>query len=145
MQKIILQNLSGDKEIAKTQVIYTWQKDDIAYYFCTTFRDVFKVQFTGERWFIPYRWGNDSKIYQYKYLDSSSPSNLSHRGENGVSHGSEDEFYTTKEEAIERGIRYINNVFNAAIKEYSEDSKKIMNYALRLEEKPKADLTKLPY
>jgi len=35
MQKIIEQDLGGNEEKAKSIVKYTWEKDEIAYYFCT--------------------------------------------------------------------------------------------------------------
>lgn len=136
MRKIVEQNLPSDPESAEEQAIYTWQKDEIAFYFCSIFKDVFEVQFTGERWLIQSRWGNDSKIYQYRYINSSSPSDLHYRGEKGISHGNEEIFYTTKEEAIEEGLRYIESELNEAVKEHDKNLAKIMGYAEGLKLKP---------
>jgi hypothetical protein len=136
MRKVVTQNLSGDPEIAKTQVIYTWEKDEIAYYFCPNFKDVFEVQFTGKRWILPSKWGNDSKIYQYRYIGSSSPNNLQYRGENGISHDNEEVFYTTKEEAIEHGLWYLAKELKLATQEHDRDLAKIMEYAGNLKLRP---------
>ena len=136
MQKIITQIISGDPEIAKTQVIYTWEKDEIGYYFCTNYKDVFEVQFTGERWFLPYKWSDAVKIYQYRFIGSSSPNNLQYRGENGISHGEEEKFYTTKEEAIEYGLRWLAKSLKMATEEHDSYLAKIMRYAGNLKLRP---------
>jgi len=129
MQKIIEQDLGGNEEKAKSIVKYTWEKDEIAYYFCTAHRDVFKVQFTGERWFILGRWGNGEKIYQYKYLESSGKHYLETKADNnGISHGSEDIFYTTKEEAILIGIEFIETQKYSALETFEKDMQKILKY-----------------
>lgn len=130
MQKIFEQRLGGNKEQAEKEVKYTWEKDEIAYYFCTSHRDVFKVQFTGVRWFLLSRWGNGNKIYQYKYLESSGNHNLQTKGidRDGISHGDEEEFYTTKEEAIERAFRYIKRVNEDAMETFSKDMSRITKY-----------------
>ena len=135
MQKIIEQELGGDKEKAKDIVKYTWAKDEIAFYFCPTFNDVFKIQFTGERWFLLSRWSKGDKIYQYKYLESSGR-DITYAGEKGISHGNENVFYTTKEEAIERGIRYTEYQLNEAIDKHKSDLARLMTYAGDLKLKP---------
>ncbi len=130
MQKIIEQNLGGNEEVAKTIVKYTWEKDEIAWYFCNSFRDVFKVQFTGERWFLLSRWGDDRKIYQYRFLESSGEHELKLKGldNNGISHGEEESFYTTKEEALSRGYRFINRIKDNAIKDFENDMERLNTY-----------------
>ncbi len=130
MQKIFEQQLGGNKEQAEKIVKYTWEKDEIAFYFCSTYRDVFKVQFTGVRWFMLSRWGNGDKIYQYKYLESSGDHNLQTKGieRDGISQGHEDEFYTTKEEAIERAFRYIKRVNDDAMETFKKDMNRITLY-----------------
>jgi hypothetical protein len=129
MQKIFKQDLSGGLETAKVNAIYTWEKDEIAWYFCTIHNDVFKVQFTGEHWLSGNKW-RYNKIYQYKYLESSGEHNLAAKGldYDGISHGDEHEFYTTKEEAIELGLRYVNNVFNDAVEKYKTNILKLSKF-----------------
>lgn len=129
MQKIVPQNLSSDQEIAKTQVIYTWEKDEIGFYFCFLHRDVYEVQFTGERWILPNKWGNDTKVYQYKYLNSSCPAGLIYKPNGSIDHGSEDEFFTTKEEAIECGLHFIEKQFDESINQHAIYLEKLMAYA----------------
>lgn len=130
MQKIHPQNLSFNKEEAENEVIYTWEKDEIAYYFCSIYNVVFKIQFTGERWFLHYRWGNDEKIYQYKYLECSDGRNVSRQGADasGISHSNEGTFFTTQEEAIEQGIRIIERRLSDAIKEHDTQLKSLVSY-----------------
>ena len=129
MQKIIEQDLSGHLETANTNAIYTWEKDEIAWYFCRTYNDVFKVQFTGKHWLSGNKW-RYNKIYQYKYLESSGEHNLATKGidRDGISHGDENEFYTIKEEAIEIGLKYINRVFNDAIETHKKDTLKLSKF-----------------
>ena len=130
MRKIFKQDLGGDEIKAKDIVKYTWEKDEIAYYYCSTFREVFKVEFTGQKWFLLSRWGDGRKIYQYKYLECSDATrSLSSQGDKGISHGEEDEFYTTKEEAIERGIRSIEYHLKDAIEKHDKDLKGLLTYA----------------
>lgn len=146
MQKINKQNLGGGLEDAKLLAEYTWKKDEVAWYFCTAHNDVFQVRFTGNNWLSGNKWGRD-KIYQYTYLASSGSHDLKRKGLNndGISHGDENEFFTTKQEAIESGLRFINNNLNSALDEYRQYSTKLMNYSLIEENKPKIDLSILPY
>ncbi len=131
MQKIIEQELGGNEEKAKDIVQYTWEKDEEAFYYCNNYRDVFKVKFTGKRWFLLSRWGSGSKIYQYKYLECSSEDrDLLRMGldYDGISHGNEDEFYTTREEVLEIGFNRIKNTMEHAINEFNKDNFKLIQY-----------------
>lgn len=135
MQKIIDQKLGGSEETAKLQAQYTWEKDEVAWYFCKTYRDVFKVQFTGKHWIVGNKWRYD-KIYQYKYLESSNEHhNLVTKGlyNDGISHGSEDEFYTSKQEALTIGFRYIERVKKRAIEEFEKDSARLKGYEQKMD------------
>ena len=129
MQKIIKQDLCGSEETAKSLAQYTWQKNEIAWYFDTTYRDIFKVEFTGEHWIVGNKWGR-SKIYQYKYLESSGEHELNRKGldYNGISHGNEEFFYTTKQEALTRGFRFIEAVKNEAILTFEKDMNRLNVY-----------------
>lgn len=130
MQKIIKQKLDGSESQANEEAQYTWEKDEIAYYFCRTFSDVFKIQFTGEHWLSGNRWGRN-KIYKFRYLEGSSDEDFSRKGlySDGVSWGSEDDFFTTKEEAILVGIKYISKVFSRAKDEFEKAYEKLSTYA----------------
>lgn len=130
MQKIIKQDLSGNEETAKQKAQYTWEKDEEAWYFCTTFEDVFKVKFTGEHWLA----GNErrrKKIYQYEYLESSDPESHSFDNTSSVkkiSHSEESIFSATKKQAIARGLRYIKKAKDEIIKECDEAKAKLLAY-----------------
>ena len=128
-QKIIEQRLDGDLETAKEKAQYSWQKDDIAWYFCYIFKDVFKVRFTGEHWLSGNKWGYN-KIYQFEYLDSSGR-DLRYVGENGdrISHREESNFFTTREAAIKRALRFVEIEKEEALKKYEEDKLRIEKYA----------------
>lgn len=128
MQKIIEQKLTGSKESADLIAEYTWGENEIAWYFCMSYHDVFKVQFTSEHWLAGNKWGWD-KIYQYKYLeDSGGDHELLYTVEDGINHGNEVIFYTTKKEAINRGVFVLNHIKNTAIKKYNEDMKRLTLY-----------------
>lgn len=123
MQKIIEQNLN-DPEV---KALYTWEKDETAWLFNTVYRYVFKVKFTGGRWLSVRR----EKIYQFYYLDSSVNHELKVKEldyHNGVSHDNEEAFYTTREEAINLGIRYIEREKELALLKYEKDLKRINEY-----------------
>ena len=128
-QKIIKQELNGSDLGALAIAKFTWKKDEIAWYFCNSFRDVFRVQFTGEHWLSGNKWSRE-KIYQYKYLDTSGRE-LEYTGDNGnrISHSNEENFYTTKEAAVERALSYINAVKKRALKSCREDKIRIEKYA----------------
>jgi hypothetical protein len=131
MQKIIEQELGGDEEKAKDIVQYTWEKDEEAFYYCNNYRDVFKVKFTGVRWFLLRKWSSGSKIYQYKYLECSSPErDLLRMGldYDGISHGNESIFYTTREEALEKGFNNIKRTMDDAIETFNKDNFKLIQY-----------------
>ena len=130
MQRILDQELDGSQEQAETIAIYTWEKDEIAWYFCNIYKDVFKVQFTGKHWLSGNKW-RFNKIYQYRYLESSSSKDLSRKGldEDGISHGQEDIFFTTKEEAIEKGLKWVNRHFDNAKDEFTKDINKLNLYS----------------
>jgi hypothetical protein len=138
MQKILKQRLGGNKEEAEKNAVYTWQKDEMAYYFCNIYNVVFKVQFTGEHWFILSRFGDGEKIYQYKYLDGSDlvTTEYKTKQDNGLSHRSEDSFFTTKEEALEQGIRIIERRLLDSTKDHDKQLKSLMDYAGELVLKP---------
>ncbi len=129
MRKIIKQELGGDEETAKQLAEYTWQKDEEAWFYCNIYRNVYKVKFTGEHWLIGNKWGR-TKIYQYRYLQSSGLQDLSRCGlnYNGISHGDEEDFYTTFEEAIEFGYRCIKRTIDDAIEKFREDSVRLSIY-----------------
>jgi len=132
MKKVFEQDLGGNQEIAKRHVKYTWQKDEIAYYFCKTYKNVFKVQFTGENWFLLHRYiGSVTKIYQFKYLECSNGEDVSAKGydSSGISHSEEDVFYTTKQEAIAEGDEYLI----AKAKEAIESFEKYTNFLRKYE------------
>lgn len=129
MRKIIDQQLDGSIESAKEKVIYTWQKDEIAWYFDTTWCDVFKVKFTGECWLSGNKW-NYNKIYQFEYLDCSGNHDLKKKGlnDNGISHGEERLFYTLPEEALEKGYEYIETNLKEAQAKYNKDNDRLEAY-----------------
>jgi len=129
MQKIIVQDLCGDEETAKKEAKYTWQKGEIAWYFCTNYRDVFKVEFTGERWISGNKWRYE-KIYQYKYLECSGDHDLNSKGleDDGISHGEEGLFYSTKEEALARGFMCIKTIKNYALETFEKDLNRLKEY-----------------
>lgn len=128
MKKVLEQDLGGNQDIAKRHVKYTWQKDEIAYYFCRTYKNVFKVKFTGENWFLLHRYiSTTTKIYQFKYLECSNGEDVS---EKGISHSEEDVFYTTKKEAIDEGNEYLV----AKAKEAIESFEKYTNFLRKYEE-----------
>ncbi len=129
MQKIIEQRLDGSEEQANLDAQYTWEKDEIAWYFSPIYRDIFKVKFTGKRWLVGNRWGRD-KIYQYEYLESSGNHNLKKQGLNfdGISHGYETSFYTTKEEAFSKGLMCITRDKEDALETFEKDFKKLIQY-----------------
>lgn len=130
-QKIIEQRLSGSEETAELEAKYTWKKDEIAWYYCNTFKDVFKVQFTGKNWLIGNKWGR-SKIYQYKHLDDhSGDHDIAREGldHDGISHSNENNFYTTKEAVVHEALRHIEAIKDYALKEYEEDKEKIKKFA----------------
>ncbi|MEI8253242.1 MAG: hypothetical protein WCG25_05930 [bacterium] len=134
MQKIIKQNFEGlSLEDAGKQAEYTWQKDEIAFYFCYIYCDVFKVRFTGKHWLIQNgRFSNPEKIYQYEYLDGSDPSNYhlqTPNPEEKISHGKEDVFFTTKEECISKGLGYIKYIKKDALKKFKTDLAKLTTYS----------------
>jgi hypothetical protein len=120
MQKIISQDLSGSEEQAQAIVEYSWQEGEIAW--LHAFPDVYRVQFTGKRWLVGNQWSR-RKIYQFKYLEGSDGRDVETMGldRNGISHDQEDFFYTTKQEAIERCIRYLINIRNMALNSYEKD------------------------
>ncbi len=125
MQKIINQNLGGSEEQAKEKAEYTWVKGETAWLFESITRDVCKVEFTGEHWLIGNKWGRE-KIYQFLHLENSSDSEFAFKG---ISHDSEDSFFTTKKEALDRGYNYIGRVREDALKQFNQDSKRLMEYA----------------
>jgi hypothetical protein len=129
MQKIIEQKLSGDQETAKKEAKYTWEKGEIAWLFDHIYRDIFKVEFTGEHWLIGNKWSR-SKIYEYKYLESSGYHDLKTKGfdNDGISHDNEKVFYTTKEEALKRDYDYINKVEQECIDKCKEDRLRLSVY-----------------
>lgn len=129
MQKILDQKLSGSEEDAKAKAIYTWEKNEIAWIFNTTYLDVFKVKFTGEHWLCGNKWGW-YKIYQYRYLECSGEHFLNSMGLNddGISHDEEDKFYSTKEEALNRGYRCIVRIRNEAVKDFEKVMKRLGEY-----------------
>jgi hypothetical protein len=130
MQKVFTQTLQGDKESAETKAIYTWQKDEIAWFFDSNYRDVFKVQFTGNHWLSGNKWGYE-KVYEYKYLESSGiheyKINASDE-DRGISHEIENLFFTSKEDAVAYGIYYLKRVKNDAISTFRKDLKRITDY-----------------
>lgn len=134
MQKIIKQDLGNSEEIANSIAEYTWAEDEIAWLFDSTWRDVFKVQFTGKHWLSGNKWGRD-KIYQYRFLDSSGEHDLKRKGldNDGISHDDEDDFYTTKEEALSRGIRHISNKLQSSVDEHIEDLKRLQDFNNKLD------------
>lgn len=135
MQKIITQDLGGSEETAKEKAQYTWQKDEIAWYFNLSYKDVFKVKFTGERWIIGNAWSR-RKIYQYQYLATSGDHDLKRMGldNNGISHGEEEEFFTTKDEAVAKGFKYLQREKDYFMREYEKNMLKLMSYNTKTEE-----------
>jgi hypothetical protein len=134
MQKIIKQNFEGlSLEEAEQQAEYTWQKDEIAFYFCYIYCDVFKVRFTGKHWLIQSgRFSNPEKIYQYEYLDGSDLSSRhlqTSNPEEKVSHSKEEIFFTTKEDAISKGLEYIKFIKKDALKKFRKDLAKLTTYS----------------
>ena len=127
MKKIIEQDLTGAYEDAQTEAQYTWKENEIAWYFCTTYCDVFKVQFTGKHWLSGNKW-RYNKIYQYKYLESSGNLDFHYRGKDGISHDEEGVFYTTKKEAIVYGIAWIKARKADALEKYKKDFDRLKNY-----------------
>ncbi len=128
MKKIIKQQLDGDEETAKEVAQYTWQKDEIAWYFCRNYHDVFKVRFTGEHWLIGNKWGRE-KIYQFEHLESSNPDKYTFSPgslKEKISHGEEWMFCTEKEEALDEGIRILSDRKNEAIKTLKEEIKRLI-------------------
>lgn len=122
MQKIIKQDLGGSEKQADKEARYTWQKNEIAWYFCTNYHDLFEVKFTGNHWLSGNKWRRD-KIYQYKYLSSTGDHDLNRMGLNndGISHHDEDDFFTNRSEALVQGNRYLKRVFKDATKKYNDD------------------------
>ena len=138
MQKILRQNLGNDVELAKKIVKYTWEKDEIAYFFCQNYRAVFKVKFTGKKWFLLDKWKEYSeKIYQFQYLESSKKK---HKVEtfgsdsNGIVHRNEEIFYSTKEEALSVAIKYVEKIAMDAIRIYEKDMLSLNEYNLKPQE-----------
>lgn len=136
MQKIIEQNLGGSEDDANSKAEYTWEKDEIAFLFCTTRRDVNKVQFDGKRWLSGNKWGRN-KIYQYKYLETSGNRDISGMGldDDGISWDREERFFSTREEAIQLGFRFIERVKNDAIEVFEKDMEKLTNYEFNFKAK----------
>lgn len=134
MQKILNQDLGSNPEEAQKLVKYTWEKDEIAYFFCPNYRAVFKVKFTGYRWFFLERWSEYSrKIYQFKYLECSKQkqNKIIHRmgvDNNGIAHREENVFYSTKEEAINVGMNYVEKTAMDAIKLFEKDMQTLKDY-----------------
>ncbi len=126
MQKIIKQELSGSLANAEQTAQYTWEKDEIAWYFCSTYNDVFKVKFTGAHWISGNKWSYE-KIYEYEFLDKSSNERREKEGE--VSHHEEDIFYSTKQEAIDRGIAIIKNAKAHYLKRFEDNMKRLIKFS----------------
>ena len=131
MQKIIEQRLDGGQEKSNLEAKYTWQENEEAYYFCTTYRDVFKIKFTGNKWLSGNGWGW-RKIYQYEFIESSGEHNLKEKGldRDGKSHDEESVFYTEKQEAIDRGKRYLEGTLKDALDKYENDMIRLSRYEL---------------
>lgn len=133
MQKILEQDLSGSENEALLKVEYTWQKDEIAYFFDTNYCDVFKVRFTGDNWLSGNKWSR-KKIYKFKYLESSGDHEFKTRGSDvnhRYSHTEEDKFYTNKKEALERGFKYIEAIKNDALKTFESNKIRLNLYELK--------------
>ncbi len=132
MQKIIEQDLGGGEEYANNNAQYTWEKDEIAWYFCTSFKLIYKIKFTGKHWLSGNKWSRN-KIYEYVKLECSADkdSNLySHKmsGEDLFSWSEENNFYTEREEVIQRALNNIERIKDNALKEYQEKLDHINHY-----------------
>ena len=128
MQKTIEQDLSGSETKASEIAQYTWAKDEIAYYYCYIYRDVFKVEFTGKHWLSGNKW-KYNKIYQYKCIDSSGDqSRLDPSHEYNVSHDDEKFFFTERQEAIDCAKSHIKKRKDDAISEYDKDLLRLLEY-----------------
>ena len=127
MQKIKRQRLSGSLEEAEKKAKYTWGKAEMAYYFCTTYKEVFKVQFTGKRWLAGNAWGR-KKIYQYKYIEGSGHMDTVLNTRYGISHDEEKVFFSEKKEALRQGMNYLNRRMAEEQKRYSEAADRLFKY-----------------
>ena len=124
MQKIIKQDLGGSEIDAQKKAQYTWKKGEIAWYFCNTWRNLFEVKFTGKHWIIGNRWSRE-KIYQYKYLSSTSGVDIKGLHNDGISHGSESSFFSERSEALAQANRILTSDINNKIDTYNEDMKRL--------------------
>ena len=127
MQKIIKQNLTGDKESANAEAEYTWSKDEIAFYFCTIYNDVFKVKFTGGHWLAGNKWGWN-KIYEFEYLECSNPKNNRFEFGTPISLGKEHIFYDSKAQAVAMGLRHLKRLKEEAEKDFATNTAKLLAY-----------------
>jgi hypothetical protein len=128
MQRILKQAdvLRGDKETAEKNAKYTWDKDEIAWRYCSTTHSINRAVFTGKRWLVGGEWGY-SKIYQFKVLSSSS--GLEHR--ESVWHDAEDAFFETLESACEHAMKHINRLLEFQTSGFMNDMDGIKSYKLK--------------
>ncbi len=126
MQKIFKQHLGGPKEIAQKEAKFTWEKEEEAWYFCIILRNVFQVRFTGEHWLSGNTWRRQ-KIYQYEYI-ASSHTDFQSQFLKKICFGPEQYFYTSKNEAIMRGLRHIGKTKEKAPEAYKKDKARLLAY-----------------
>lgn len=129
MQKIILQDLSGRKASAERKAKYTWRRNEKAWYFCPIFRNIYQIKFTGKRWLSGNKW-NRIKIYEFEYIQSLDPK-LKIEGceeKDKFSHQEENVFFTTKNEAIRLGMRYITQIKDNAMLTFEKDMDKLRSF-----------------
>ncbi len=129
MQKIISQDLSGSQTEAEKIAQYSWKEGEIAWLFDSEYIDVFKVKFTGRNWLRGNKWGR-AKAYEFKYLEGSGNQDLTIEDTiSNISSGIEDEFFTTKKEAVDLGYLLIALTRENAINKFASDSKRLLEYS----------------
>ena len=124
MQRIVEQDLPGNLEEATKQAVWTWNKDEIAWRYCSATHSISKVRFTGERWVIV-NIMSSMKIYQFETLSSTRDC-----GTDKITHDSEEAFFETLEETRDHALKNIDKLIAYNTKCLTDNKDDIFKYCI---------------